>query len=98
MGEGVKREWILSEERDVEDCFWIWKMQASQVGIQPRVWRTKVWYSGRGADACSDLSSTMVSKWSSPPSTNLLTITTIFLARPSFMYWATDSIDLSLSI
>lgn len=55
MGKRIERKGIFTKERDVEHCFRVWKIEASQISIKTCVGRSKIWDSGRRADAGAGL-------------------------------------------
>lgn len=80
---------VVAEVGDVEDCFGIGKVQTGEIGVQSSLRRSKVWYTCRGTYPCPYLS--MVSMRSQPGLSWHLTMTTIFCARPTWIYCARAS-------
>ena len=108
VGEGVKGYWIVSEKRYVKDSLWIGQIESREIGIKTGIWGSKIWNTGRCADASPSLSK-ITRQFVRPESESSmvfhflvskerLTMTTIFVARPSLMYSATESTDLSLRV
>lgn len=53
--ECVEWEWVLAEEGELEDGFWVWKIEAFEVCVQTCLWRAEVGDASRRRDTSSSL-------------------------------------------
>lgn len=44
LSEGVEGLGVVAEEANVEDGLGIGQIETREVGVEPRVWRSEVWY------------------------------------------------------
>lgn len=55
LSKSVEGEGILAKVANIEDGFGVGKIEALEVCVEACLWRAKVWYACRGADAGTGL-------------------------------------------
>lgn len=93
----VERFWLVAEVRYVEHSLGVGKIEAGEIGIQARFWRSEVWYACRSTYTRAYLLQSVPLRGKATQQV-MPTMTTIFCAFPSRTYRANASIVRELSV